>query len=89
MARLKEGSLVQTCAACPSQWEAHLEDGRMVYVRFRWGGLAISVSEGPTNDVFDAVKGPDILYRELSDSLDGHLTTENMLPYLDAALAVI
>lgn len=33
--------LTQTCGACPSQWEGELEDGRMLYIRYRWGYLSI------------------------------------------------
>ncbi|MFI6304307.1 hypothetical protein ACIBCH_20750 [Amycolatopsis thailandensis] len=28
---------VQTCAACPSQWDAWTDDGRYLYLRFRHG----------------------------------------------------
>lgn len=31
--------LRQTCLACPEQWEGHLEDGQVVYVRYRHGHL--------------------------------------------------
>lgn len=35
--------IVQTCEACPSQWEGYLTDGRAFYVRFRYGHLRMSV----------------------------------------------
>jgi len=28
---------VQTCFACPSQWDAWDADGNYYYLRFRWG----------------------------------------------------
>jgi hypothetical protein len=31
--------IVQTCAACPSQWEGFLGDGRAFYIRYRFGTL--------------------------------------------------
>lgn len=39
--------IVQTCAACPSQWEGFLTDGRAFYIRFRHGSLYMDVH--PTN----------------------------------------
>jgi hypothetical protein len=36
-------SIEQTCSACPTQWEGLTSDGRVVYVRYRWGWLSIGV----------------------------------------------
>ena len=63
----------QTCFACPSQWEGTLEDGRMIYIRFRWGYLSVSISDNPTDDVMDAVGDKEIYGEQLSDGLDGVL----------------
>lgn len=52
--------LIQTCGACPSQWEASLKDGRMLYIRYRWGCLSVRISLNPTEDAFDAVRGVEI-----------------------------
>lgn len=38
--------LVQTCTACPAQWEGKTDDGQYVYIRYRWGILRAGV--GPT-----------------------------------------
>lgn len=38
-------SLKRTCIACPSQWEGVLEDGRPIYIRFRWGELSVRLGE--------------------------------------------
>lgn len=78
MAKLKLVTLVQTCTACPSQWEGCLEDGRYIYARYRWGHL--SVRAGPTPD--DAVFGEDEIFEgspEGADSFDGWMDTEQML----------
>jgi hypothetical protein len=42
--RIKASSVVQTCNACPSQWNAETFDGEYVYVRYRWGHLRIDVA---------------------------------------------
>ena len=39
---LKVKALINTCLAFPSQWEGVLEDGRAIYIRFRWGRLTVS-----------------------------------------------
>jgi hypothetical protein len=39
-------SLVQTCSACPDQWEGETADGRGIYLRHRHGYGYVSI--GPT-----------------------------------------
>lgn len=79
---MRVANIKQTCSACPSQWEGHTEDGRMFYIRFRWGGLSIEISEEPTNVIQKAM---DILLfdEQISDSLDGILTEEELKPYMN------
>jgi hypothetical protein len=35
--------LTQTCSAAPSQWDARLKDGRVVYIRYRHGELTVRI----------------------------------------------
>lgn len=37
-------SLERTCYACPSQYEGKLVDGRVFYMRYRWGILSVRVA---------------------------------------------
>jgi len=37
--------ITKTCNACPSQWEGVTDDGREVYVRYRFGFLYIKVGD--------------------------------------------
>lgn len=84
---VKVVKLVQTCRACPSQWNAWLSDGRMIYVRYRWGTLSITISDRPTEDVNLLFEhGEDLFVGQIGDSLDGTLSTEDMVPYLWKAL---
>ena len=62
---------LMTCEACPSQWELKFADGRMGYIRYRWGWLSVRVSEKPTSDVYDAVGGSEIFGEECGDYFDG------------------
>ncbi len=86
MRKAKVTKIVQTCNACPSQWDIYLEDGRMVYCRYRWGDLSVRISESPTEDSMDAVSGVhiddgSIKYPE-GDAFDGVLSTEELLEAL-------
>lgn len=76
--RLRVKELTQTCSACPSQWEGTLDDGRMVYVRYRWGYLSVRVSPGEADDVMDAVGGEEVFGAEIGDELAGVLTYQQL-----------
>jgi hypothetical protein len=65
--------LTQTCSACPSQWEGELADGRGLYVRYRWGGLSVSVSRQPGDD---PIFGPIIHQASIGESFDGQIEWE-------------
>ncbi len=76
---IKATSLIMTCSACPSQWEGKLEDGRMFYARYRHGYFYISLSDGPTDDVMDAVTHKYIMEMEHEgEGHDGIMSTETM-----------
>ena len=80
---MKIKKLVQTLIACPSQWEGTLEDGRMIYCRYRWGHLSISVSEEATEDVYDAVNGQNVYHEKLGDEYDGVLDDTELIRALN------
>lgn len=40
---MKITSLMQTCFACPSQWEGKTEKGQYLYIRYRWGYLRMTL----------------------------------------------
>ena len=61
---LKVISINQTCSACPSQWDAVLEDGREVYIRYRWGWLSIRCP---------GVDGEELLGKSCGDDLAGSM----------------
>lgn len=69
---LRVTSLTQACGACPAQWEGRTEDGRWIYVRYRWGALQIGVGD----TIEQAIDRDDdaSYYRELGDGFDGFLT---------------
>lgn len=69
-------SLTQTCIACPSQWDGVMQTGAEVYVRFRWGVLSMTINGVRTYE------------KQLSGSLDGFMTTEEMLQILNKYIEV-
>ena len=75
----------KTCECYPSQWEAKLMDGRMLYIRYRWGVLSIRASLKKTDDIMDAVNGKEIIGEKLGAGFDGYLD-DAMKKYLKTAL---
>ncbi len=67
-------NIVQTCGACPTQWEATLDSGHMLYIRYRWGYLSIRISPKKTKDIYKAVGGEEIYGEQLGDGYDGCLS---------------
>lgn len=75
---MKVENLVQTCWACPSQWEFTTDEDRPVYVRFRHGWLSIRVGEPGRSD---GVIGREILGIDLSSQgLDGVIAWDEVEP---------
>lgn len=66
-------ALRQTCGGCPSQWEGETDDGREIYIRYRWGRLSLSVwpKGDPSKEEF-------ISEQDIGDPLDGHLDEDRM-----------
>lgn len=80
---MKINDLTCTSDACPTQYEGFLDDGRMVYIRYRWGYLSIRVSLNSTENVMVAVSSPEIYGEQLGDCLDGHLDHERLIEILN------
>jgi len=73
--------LVNTCTACPSQWEGKLDDGTPVYIRKRWGWCSVCVGtkEGGMDS---AVMGNEVLGWNGDDAMDGFLSDEELIAEL-------
>jgi len=78
MDKLRAKTLKQTCNACPAQWEGKIDDGRMFYIRYRWGHLSLNVSEKATDNVMDAVNNSMFFAEEIGDGFDGYLDEPEM-----------
>ncbi len=42
---IRVASISVSCWACPKSWEGVTEDGRQVYVRYRWGAFRIDIDD--------------------------------------------
>lgn len=71
--------LKETCSICPSQWEGMTEDHKLVYIRYRWGHLCVSVSPPHATDISEAVRG-ECIYEETVDSSgwDGSMSLDTL-----------
>lgn len=67
---LKLRKVVQTCSACPSQWDARTPDGRDVYVRYRSSHLSIHVASRRGQDALD---GREAFYFYTGRGMDGQM----------------
>ena len=68
-------NLVNTCYACPAQWDAETEDGRPVYIRYRWGFLSIRILDSRDS----VLHGEEIYGEQIGDEMDGYLPQEQLL----------
>ncbi len=74
--------LVQTCGACPSQWEARTIENRPVYVRYRWGYLSVRVGE-PDESVDGAVGGYEVYGEQVGDGYDGSIYWSDVIKRIE------
>ncbi len=70
--------LRRTCYASPSQWEGITEDGRHIYIRYRWGRLMMGLGQTPDQAVSNA---GNLLHTQIGDDFDGYMATEDMLSH--------
>ena len=66
---IKINRLEMTCGACPSQWDAYTNSGDYIYIRYRFGSLTVSYNN------------KQIFQKNIGDSLDGCMSTSEMLMY--------
>ncbi len=76
---LKLKNLKKTRDSCPSQWEGKLENGRYIYIRYRWGELGYGI--GATINI--AVRSYNFENKNnVGPSFDGSMETDRMLKLL-------
>ena len=74
---LKIETIKNTCESCPAQWEGIDAEGRPVYVRYRWGYLAISVGE-KYKGIDSAINGQEVFGKQIGSGFHGESLTMNL-----------
>lgn len=82
---VKANSIKKLCDARPAEWEATTDDGRHVYIRYRWGLLIWGIGSILDEAVLDADNN-SIPY---GDSRSGEMTDIEMKNVLSGALQFI
>jgi hypothetical protein len=71
---------------CPSQWQGTLEDGRVIYARYRHGALSVGIG----NDIDAAVRNgwtDEAVYSDYGgDGIDGYMDFEELRVHLHGLL---
>jgi hypothetical protein len=76
---IKVKKIVNTCSACPSQWEGLTYDNRQIYFRYRWSCLTVRIGEKDDMSKFGAVRGNYVFELEYGNSgFDGSMDYETL-----------
>jgi hypothetical protein len=78
----KVTALRKTSLACPSQWEGALEDGRVIYARYRGGALSVGVGEDIDEAVHNGMSDQALYAEYVGDGLDGFMDFEELKTHL-------
>ncbi|MGR6922591.1 hypothetical protein ACU635_50770 [[Actinomadura] parvosata] len=77
--------VVQTCYACPSQWDAWDADGRYYYLRYRWGVGTVETQPGP--DMNTWTDREPLASFEHGDDLSGTISLTDFMALAGLTLA--
>lgn len=70
--------IVQTCSACPSQWDAWDKEGQRYYIRYRFGSLTVDkVPEDLDNS--SILDWKNIFTQEIGGEWDGEMSLDDMM----------
>lgn len=76
---------VQTCRACPSQWDAWTDEGQYLYLRFRHGVGTVEAQPGP--EVFSWTNDGPVL-EFIHGDLDGSISLKEFAEHANLKLAL-
>lgn len=65
---------VETCAACPSQWDAWTDTGQYLYLRYRGGNGTAEAFPSPDVNTWDLATDSTVASFDTGDSLHGSIT---------------
>lgn len=76
--------VVQTCRACPSQWDAWDQDGQYYYLRYRYGR---GIIEKAADDSDQALMAAELVVNfQYGGRLEGEITLDEFLRQATQAL---
>lgn len=76
--------IVNTCPACPSQWEGLTDTNQQIYFRYRWSELTVELGEIGDMSRFGGVSGNYIFELDYGDSgFDGSMDYETLKPLVE------
>lgn len=76
--------VIQTCRACPSQWDAWTTDGQYLYLRYRSGMGTVEAQPSPDEDTWTD-RPPLMEFGE--PSLDGLINLDDFMTTAGLELA--
>ena len=79
--------VVQTCSACPSQWNAWDANGRYYYLRYRSGIGTVDTYDDPDWETWEDFPDGKVARFEFGDNLDGSITLEEFCEQAGLELA--
>ncbi|WP_030303478.1 hypothetical protein [Streptomyces katrae] len=77
--------VVETCTACPSQWDAWAADGQYLYMRYRFGIGTVERQPSPDVDTWSTEGSVIASFGE--SSLDGCIDLDDFLAEAGLSLA--
>ena len=75
----KLAHVIETCCACPSQWNAWTADGQYLYLRYRSGIGTVDTYEDSDPDTWTTFPDGAITRFDTGDRLDGDMELEDFL----------
>lgn len=79
--------VVETCAACPSQWDAWTATGQYLYLRYRWGVGTVDAFDGPDSDQWGRYPDGSVAKIHGTCDMDGDITLTDFLAAAGLELA--
>ncbi|MEV8639382.1 hypothetical protein AB0395_47795 [Streptosporangium sp. NPDC051023] len=75
---IRLAKVVETCSACPTQWDAWTVDGQYLYLRYRYGMGTVDAYDTPDWETW--CEPPDgKIARFGTPSMDGQISLEDFL----------
>jgi hypothetical protein len=71
-------SIVKTCESSPAQWEGLTADGKVVYVRYRYGVLRVGIGADTDEAVENAFAPDNACMSKLGEEWEGDLRYDEM-----------